>query len=75
VGESDRPAQVIGAGTVPRIRPLWWIALVVFGASVVIGAVYLANGRPKHAIAFFGLAVVAAVGVWFTSGPRPRTPE
>jgi hypothetical protein len=57
------------------IRPIWWISLVVFLASVTIGVIYLTNDRPKHGAAFIGLAAVAAVAVWVTSGPRPRPPD
>jgi hypothetical protein len=45
----------------------------VFVAGVVVGVVYLAAGRPKHAAALMGLAVVGAIGVWMTSGPRSTT--
>jgi hypothetical protein len=54
------------------MRPIAWICLAVFIASVVIGVIYLANDRPRHAGAFIGLAVVAAVVLWLTSVPRGR---
>jgi hypothetical protein len=53
------------------MRPVWWVSLVLFVASIVVGFIYLADGRPKPAAAFFALAVVA-VGLWMTSRPRPR---
>jgi hypothetical protein len=61
------------AGTLPPIRPISWISLVMFVAGVVVGVIYLANGRPKHAITFMALAVVGAAGLWMTSGPRSRS--
>jgi hypothetical protein len=66
-----RPTQVTSAATVVPIRPVWWVALVLFVASIGVGVIYLADGRPKAAAAFFALAVVA-VGLWLTSRPRPR---
>jgi hypothetical protein len=73
VGKADRETEVTAGGTLPAIRPIWWISLVVFIASVVIGVIYLTNDRPKHGAALIGLAAVAAVGVWMTSGPRSKS--
>jgi len=45
-----------------RIRPL----TIVFGAAalvlIVVAIVYLTMSHPKHALLFFGLAVLAFVG-------------
>jgi uncharacterized membrane protein len=49
-----------------------WISLIVFIGSVIAGVVYLAHDRPKHGGAFIGLAVVAAVVLYFTATPRPH---
>jgi hypothetical protein len=56
----------------PRLRPVAWVRLAAFVASIVVAVIYLANERPRHAVAFFGLAVVAAVGLWLTSAPPGR---
>jgi hypothetical protein len=53
------------------MRPVWWVSLVLFVASVAVGVIYLANGRPRRAAGFLALAVVA-VGLWLVSRPRPK---
>jgi NADH:ubiquinone oxidoreductase subunit 6 (subunit J) len=37
-------------------------------ALVVVAVVYLTMSHPKHALLFFGLAVLALVGAWFSTG-------
>jgi uncharacterized membrane protein len=57
-----------------HIRPLTILAFAVAVVSIVVAVVYFAMGHTKHGIAFLGLAVVAGIGVWFTSAPeRERT--
>jgi hypothetical protein len=56
------------------IRPLTIVALIGALALVVIAVVYLAIGHPKHALLFFGLAVVSSVGAWFTTGDSRLKP-
>ena len=51
-----------------RIRPLTIIALAGALVLAVVAVVYLAIGHPKHALLFFGLAVLALVGAWFSTG-------
>jgi uncharacterized membrane protein len=51
-----------------RVRPLTYLAV---GAAVVLVAVavfYLTQSHPKHALLFFGLAVLALIGAWFSTG-------
>jgi uncharacterized membrane protein len=57
-----------------RIRPLTIVALIGALALVVVAVVYLAIGHPKHALLFFGLAVVALVGAWFSTGDSRLKP-
>jgi uncharacterized membrane protein len=51
-----------------RIRPLTILAVAGAVVLAVVAVVYLAIGHPKHALLFFGLAVVALVGAWFSTG-------
>jgi hypothetical protein len=51
-----------------RFRPMTWACLVAFVGSIVIAVTYFGAGHLKHGLAFIGLAVAAAVGVWFTTG-------
>jgi len=57
-----------------RIRPL----TIVFGAAalvlIVVAIVYLTMSHPKHALVFFGLAVLALVGAWFSTGESRLRP-
>jgi NADH:ubiquinone oxidoreductase subunit 6 (subunit J) len=57
-----------------RIRPL----TVVFGVAalvlVVVAVVYLTMSHPKHALLFVGLAVLALVGAWFSTGESRLRP-
>ena len=57
-----------------RIRPL----TIVFGAAalvlIVVAIVYLTMSHPKHALLFFGLAVLALVGAWFSTGESRLRP-
>jgi hypothetical protein len=46
-----------------------WICLAVIVVAVVIAIVYFVDSRPKHGLAFLGLAVVAGIGAWFASAP------
>jgi hypothetical protein len=51
-----------------RQRPLTW---AFFAAAVVLIAycvVCLVDGCPKHTPPFIGLAILALVGVWFSTG-------
>jgi uncharacterized membrane protein len=50
-----------------RIRPLTIVALAGALVLAVVAVVYLAVGHPKHALLFFGLAVLALVGAWFST--------
>ena len=52
-----------------RRRPLVWVCLAVIVIAVVVAIVYFVDGRPKHGLAFLGLAVVAGIGAWFASAP------
>ena len=51
-----------------RIRPLTILAVAGAVVLAVVAVVYLAVGHPKHALLFFGLAVLALVGAWFSTG-------
>ena len=51
-----------------RIRPLTILAVAGALVLAVVAVVYLAIGQPKHALVFFGLAVLALVGAWFSTG-------
>ena len=51
-----------------RIRPLTILAVAGALVLVVVAVVYLAIGHPKHALLFFGLAVLALLGAWFSTG-------
>lgn len=39
---------------------------------VVVAVVYLTMSHPKHALLFFGLAVLALLGAWFSTGESAR---
>lgn len=51
-----------------RIRPLTIVFVAAAVVLVVVAVVYLTMSHPKHAILFFGLAVLALVGAWFSTG-------
>lgn len=51
-----------------RIRPLTIVALAAALVLVAIAVFYLTDGHPKHALLFFGLAVLASIGAWFWTG-------
>jgi hypothetical protein len=51
-----------------RIRPLTIVALAAALVLVVVAVVYLTMSHPKHALLFFGLAVLALIGAWFSTG-------
>jgi hypothetical protein len=56
-----------------RIRPLMIVALADAVVLVAVAVVYLTMSHPKHALLFFGLAVLALIGLWFSTGDtRPR---
>jgi hypothetical protein len=57
-----------------RFRPIAWICLAAVPISIVIAIAYFAAGHAKHGLAFLGLAVVAAVGAWFTTAPTRDNP-
>jgi hypothetical protein len=37
-------------------------------SPVVVAVVYLTMSHPKHALLFFGLAVLALIGAWLSTG-------
>ena len=51
-----------------RIQPLTILALVAAAVLIVVAVVYLTMSHPKHALLFFGLAVLALIGAWFSTG-------
>ena len=51
-----------------RIRPLTYLAVGAAVALIAIAVFYLTQSHPKHALLFFGLAVLALVGAWFSTG-------
>jgi hypothetical protein len=51
-----------------RIRLLTIVAVAAAVVLVVVAVVYLTMSHPKHALLFFGLAVLALIGAWFSSG-------
>lgn len=51
-----------------RIKPLTILAAAAAVVLVVVAVVWLAIGHPKHALVFFGLAVLALIGAWFSTG-------
>jgi NADH:ubiquinone oxidoreductase subunit 6 (subunit J) len=51
-----------------RIRPLTIVFVVAGVVLIVVAVVYLTMSHPKHALLFFGLAVLALVGAWFSTG-------
>jgi uncharacterized membrane protein len=56
-----------------RIKPLTVFAIAAAAVLVVVAIVYLTMSHPKHALLFFGLAVLALIGAWFSTGQsRPR---
>jgi hypothetical protein len=42
---------------------------------VAVAVAYYADDRPRHGIAFVGIAVVAAIGMWFAASPRKDDAE
>jgi len=57
-----------------RIRPLTIVALAGALVLIVVAVVYLTMSHPKHALLFFGLAVLALVGAWFSTGESRLRP-
>ena len=57
-----------------RIKPLTILAVVAAVVLIVVAVVYLTIGHPKHALLFFGLAVLALIGVWFSTGESRSKP-
>jgi hypothetical protein len=55
-------------------RPLLWAFLVVTVIAVVLAIVYFAQGRSGLGAVFVAVAVLAAIGAWFSNAP-PRSPE
>jgi hypothetical protein len=53
-----------------RIKPLTIAAVAAAVVLVVVAVVYLTMSHPKHALLFFGLAVLALIGAWFSTGDR-----
>ena len=53
-----------------RIRPLTIVAVAAAVVLVVVAVVYLTMSHPKHAPLYFGLAVLALVGAWFSTEIR-----
>ena len=51
-----------------RIRPLTIVFVATALVLLVVAVVYLTMSHPKHALLFFGLAVLALVGAWFSTG-------
>jgi hypothetical protein len=51
-----------------RIRPLTIVFVAAAIVLIVVAVVYLTMSHPKHAILFIGLAVLAFVGAWFSTG-------
>jgi hypothetical protein len=51
-----------------------WAFLVVTVIAVVLAVVYFADGRSGLGAVFVALAVLAAIGAWFSNAP-PRSPE
>ena len=55
-----------------RLRPLTW---AFFAAAVVLIAycvVCFVDGCPKYTPPFIGLAILALVGIWFSTGDLRR---
>ena len=57
-----------------RIRPLTIVFVAAALMLVVVAVVYLTMSHPKHALLFFGLAVAALVGAWFSTGESRLRP-
>lgn len=51
-----------------RIKPLTILAVAAAVVLVVVAVVYLTMDHPKHALLFGGLAVLALIGAWFSTG-------
>jgi NADH:ubiquinone oxidoreductase subunit 6 (subunit J) len=51
-----------------RIRPLTIVFIAAAVVLIVVAVVYLTMSHPKHTLLFFGLAVLALVGAWFSTG-------
>ena len=50
------------------IKPLTVLAVAAALVLAVVAVVYLTMSHPKHALLFFGLAVLALIGAWFSTG-------
>jgi haloalkane dehalogenase len=64
-------------GHAPALRLPEMIRLFADRAAVVlivVAVVYLTVSHPKHALLFFGLAVLALVGAWFSTGESRLRP-
>ena len=57
-----------------RVRPLTILFGVAALVLVVLAVVYLTMSHPKHALLFFGLAILALVGAWFSTGESRLRP-
>jgi hypothetical protein len=57
-----------------RIKPLTILAIAAAVVLVVVAVVYLTMSHPKHALVFFGLAVLAVIGAWFSTGTSRSKP-
>ena len=57
-----------------RVRPLTILFVVAALVLIVVAVVYLTMSHPKHALLFFGLAVLALVGAWFSTGESRLRP-
>lgn len=56
----------MSAVSVRRIRPLTPILYVAAAALVAIGIVFFTSSHPLRGALFVALAVVSAVGAWFS---------
>ena len=50
------------------------VAVAAAVVLVVVAVVYLTMSHPKHALLYFGLAVLALVGAWFSTGDSRLKP-
>ena len=60
--------------TLFRVKPLTLLAVAAAVVLIVVAVVYLTMSHPKHALLFFGLAVLALIGVWFSTGGSRSKP-
>ena len=51
-----------------RVKPLTIAAIAAAVVLVVVAVIYLTMSHPKHALLFFGLAILAVIGAWFSTG-------